>query len=159
MSTYFDILTRVRTVLAGLAATGGAEVKIRPEVAFLKDQGDTLPLVIVAPRRDRWEQVADLFFDGSNSIQGGVRLDHAVVVAAVIESRFDQAQLRWQFDFREAARKALWDARAVSSTVTTVTDVEYDPAPRGVDLSALVPSLDVSVQQFTYRSDEARYVP
>lgn len=159
MSTYYDLLAQAKAKLEALGTFGGAEVKVRPEVAYMKGAGDTLPLVVVAPRRDTWERVADLYFDGANSHQGGARLDYAVVVAVIIENRFDQEQLRWQLDRREDVRRALWDARAMFPAVTTVTDVDYEPAPRGVDLSALPPPLDVSLQQFTYRSDEARYTP
>lgn len=159
MATYFSVLMAAKAAIEAIDGLAGAKVVVRPEVAFLKDAGDEAPIVILAPRRDRWEQVADLFFDGANSHQGGVRLDMAVVVALVIENRFDLQQLEWQLNRREDVRRALWDARAVSGAVSTVTDCAYDPSPRGVDLSALAPPLDASLQQFTFRSDEARYAP
>lgn len=159
MSTYFDILLAVQGKVQALPSLGGAKVVARPEIAYLKDAGDTTPLVVVALKRDGWEQPSAMFFDGTNSTQGGVRLDHAVIVAVIIDNAFDLQQLEWQTNVREDVRRVLWDARAVSGVVTTVSDCAYDPAPRGVDLSALAPPLDCSLQMFVYTSDEARYVP
>ncbi len=154
--TYWNVLEAAKNALAGVGVLAGVEAKIRPEVAFVKSEDTSFPLLLVCPRRDRWEQASDpeTYMAGDGS--GGAMVGYPVLVAVIIANRFDQEQLRFQLDARDQIRKRLWDNRRFRPSVTTAWDVRYEPNPRGVDLSALAVPLDVSLQEFTIGSLESR---
>jgi hypothetical protein len=149
-STYWDILAAVQASLRMVSGLTGSQVKIRPKPMVSKDAGDTLPLVIVCPRRDSWEEVVELQFDNN------CHIDYPVLVAVVIDNAFDQASLRWQMGVRQAVRRRLFRPDAVQAAVPSTFDVRYSPNPRGADSSALSPNLDASFQEFTFRASEQR---
>ncbi len=149
-STYWDILAAVQASLRTVSGLTGSQVKIRPKPMVSKDAGDTLPLVIVCPRRDSWEEVVELQFDNS------CHVDYPVIVAVVIDNAFDHASLRWQLGVRHAARLKLFRPTALQPVVPSTFDVSYNPNPRGADSSALSPNLDASFQEFTFRASEQR---
>jgi len=149
VSVYWDILAAVRTKIRSVTEIGLAEVKIRPKPLVINGT-DTLPLVLVCPRKDSWEGIPDLQFDNNCIVA------YPVLVGVVIEGNFDQDGLKWQLNVRDAIRRKLFNPTVLQSSVPSVFDVVYEPNPRGVDMAALAAHLDLSFQQFTWSSSEAR---
>lgn len=147
MSAYWDTLAGVQAVLQALPVFAGRTVALRPALVYRADE-DVLPLAIVSYRSDLWESIAELTFDNT------AMLDYPVLVGLAVANAFDMAQFRWLVDAREAARKALWKTSLAASPL--VFDCDYDPRPRGAELAGLGPPMQASVQQFTYRTREAR---
>lgn len=146
-SAYWDTLEAVRAVAAGRPLLVGLTVALRPALVHQPDD-DTSRSCIVAPRDDIWEAVPEIEFDN------GCMVDYPVMVALVVANAFDTDQFRWLVDAREDLRKALWKASLAGSPL--VFDCDYDPRPKGGGLSGLGQAARSSVQQFTFRTKEAR---
>jgi hypothetical protein len=149
MSAYWDILSAVQAKIQTLQGVNPGSVKIRSKAMVSKD-ADTLPLILVCPRKDSWEEFADIQFSNN------AHVDYPVLVGVIVDSTFDHAGLRFLLDVRDQIRRALFKPDALSNRISTVFDVRYNPAPRGADTSALASNLDPSFQEFTYRNDETR---
>lgn len=150
MSLYWDCLAGARGVVQALPAMAGLTVAIRPALVYRPDE-DGERAAIIAPRADLWESVPEVEF------ANGAMIDYPVLVAFVVPNLFSIDQFRWLADAREAARKALW--RPSLAGVAEVFDADYEPRPRGGDLAGLGPPMQASVQQFTFRTSEARATP
>jgi hypothetical protein len=147
--SYYNVLSAAKTTLDGVTALSTFQKKIRPAPAYLQ-ASDTLPLCLVCPERGTWEQIEDLHYPDS------VTILYVVTIALVYESTFDTTQLQAILAARDAIRKALWKPTGITGSVASIYDVDYNPSPGSVDLAALAPQLAVSLQQFTYKSNEAR---
>lgn len=153
MNEYWTILQAAQLAVSGLGALDGAPVKLRPELAFLRDNnggGDPLPLALIAPDRNRWEQI------GALATEGAMEAIYPVFVGLVYPNTFDQVAVQWVTAARQAIRDALFTT-ALQGAPTF--DVEYDPAPRGLGISGVVPPLFPSVQVFRYSINSSRPNP
>jgi len=148
VATYWDVLDAVRTVVQGLSALDGVPVVIRKWPGFLALQGSVRE-VVIAPRRDLAEVMAELQFSGNAWI------DYEVFVILVTEARYDEETLQWRLNRRLELRQALYETDAVASEVPAQFDVDYDPSP-SIDTSSLPETLDWTAQKYTYRTSEAR---
>lgn len=148
MSVYWDILAAVQTKVQTIPGITITSVKIRPKPMVHKE--DTLPLVVICPRKDSWDEIAELQFENN------LHIDYPVMVALIIESTFDQTGLKYQLNMRDSIRRKLFSPTLFADAISSVFNVRYNPNPRGADTSALASNLDPSFQEFTYRSSETR---
>lgn len=147
--SYFDtICDSVKTVIAALPNFSGVTCAHRKRLFVSTDHGDTLPFCVVAPGR---ESIALLYFGN------GAHVDYTVNVA-IVQAKgatlADATQRQWQQDRREEIRKALYKS-GLSGASTVMACVKYEPEPV-FDLQGLDQLFDVSVQAFTFRSNETR---
>lgn len=147
--SYFDtVCDSVKTVIAGLTNFSGVTCDHRKRPFVSTDHGDTLPFCCVAPAR---ESVALLYFGN------GAHIDYTVIVAlfqAKGATLDDATQRAWQQDRREEIRKVLYKS-GLSGASTVMACVKYEPEPV-FDLAGLDTLFDVSLQSFTFRSNETR---
>lgn len=145
MSTYYSILSAIKTRIEGLAGFSGATVVIRKTPAYWKES-DTLPLVILSPRV---ELVKGLQFKGK-------WISYPVVVTQVRQADTTAGtitEMQTIFDRREEIFDSLFQSSATG--VSAVFDVEYNGSP-DFDSSAIDQSLDVSQQEFIYTAALSR---
>ncbi len=145
------ILTAVETVVAAIdafaMATPAVVVARRKRPFFSKDHGDVLPFVCVCPLKE-----VDMGWDTEKLVRWG----YPVVVAILQQQGATLAsatELDWQLDRRANVRDALIADGALG--LSQVECFGYDPEPI-FDLGGLDRILDVSLQMFTFTTDETR---
>jgi len=111
---------------------------------------DVPPFVVIAPRRDTWEQIKYLEMPNTAVI------GYPVVIGLIRNNDFDLATLQWQMTARDAVRHLLFNPTVLQAALSSTFDVEYEPNPKPRGLEALAAVVDPSVQEFIFISDETR---
>lgn len=145
MSVFWDATNAAFAAAGLLPALGSRTVALRPRPLYLPAL-DAAPLLIISPDPTRWERVAGLTLkDGADN---NVLYQWPVLASLVLADAADVTQTRWLLDMRDALRKALWVTALAGAA--EVYDCDYEPNPKGVDVSGLSEASFFSVQQFTY---------
>lgn len=143
-SLYTRILDAVASRLNTIPLLNGAPIRKRKRPYVDRQRGESLPSVIVSPRRERIE---------SNHFDNTLVVDYPVIVSVVSDGNLLLLNPEWALDMREAVRKTLY--KTTLDGVSEVFDCNYEPEP-SYDYPALDTSLDVSIQQFIFRAQEQR---
>ena len=140
--SYATVLDAVNEAVANIPEVRDCLRKVRPSPAYIADE-DRLPLCIISkPRTDTWEDLVGEDFEA-------VHLGYTVIVALLRVNTFDLSLLRYQAEAREYIRRAIYNPiRFAQLLGTTAYDVEYNPNPSGVEMSALASNISVRLQQF-----------
>lgn len=146
MGVYSSILTGVKNLVAsipGLSTSGQVVIRKRP--AFVRAVDTTLPLVCVCPTVERLNDYT--FLNES-------WLDYPVLIALITESALALHSPDTILDLRETIRKKLM-VTLITGASSVFDLADYSPEP-AFDHSGFDAAMDVSVQEFVYRSSDTR---
>lgn len=145
-SVYGQILDAVKTQIVTIVGlTTANQVVVRKRLAYVRGTDTVFPFVCIAPTVER---LADSY------MTNGDMIDYPVQVAIIEQGNLSLLTPDTMLYLREQIRQKL--RRPTLSGASAVFDTTgYDPSP-AFDLQGFDSNLEVSVQEFTYRSDEPR---
>ncbi len=143
-SVFTELLKAVVAEVSAVVLLTPDQIRVRRRLAYRQGH-DTLPMLVIAPDAER---IAD------QQMGNGIWIDYPINFALFEESSLILEPPYWLLDRREEIRKAL-HVTTFPGVPEIFDVVSYDPSAPYPD-GAFDQAFDVSVQRFTWRSNETR---